>query len=328
MNPTPPEPSKPSAPENSCPFPPLPEPPSNSSHSPGQMRPTTGSLPSTQITMGGGVAIFHLATARVVLCYHTRDKYWFLPKGRRDVDEDSRSGAEREGFEESGFRARVLSLPIPHRQPAPSAPLAAPTPTSTSTATTTATTTDTPHTWHHPAGAAPQSRFNTEPVRTDFQPVGRGSATQYILHWFIAETVPPAVERECDAESTSRLARGESGYVRPRRMEAGMTLRERVREDSVQEEGGDGESRESRESGERKKGSWYEPVRHEGTAVDSEEAFYTSELVPVEEALGKLTWAGMDGVARAGWEGILRRWEIEEGWEDVEGGRGKALSEM
>jgi hypothetical protein len=49
------------------------------------------------------VAIFHLATARVVIC-SAEDRrvglYYFLPKGRRDAGEDAARGAEREGYEE------------------------------------------------------------------------------------------------------------------------------------------------------------------------------------------------------------------------------------
>ena len=49
------------------------------------------------------MAIFHIASRRVVICSaHDRrgGKYFFLPKGRRDAGEDSRAGAEREGYEE------------------------------------------------------------------------------------------------------------------------------------------------------------------------------------------------------------------------------------
>lgn len=52
---------------------------------------------------GAGVAIFHIASARVVVCSAVDrriGKYYFLPKGRRDAGEDTRTGAEREGFEE------------------------------------------------------------------------------------------------------------------------------------------------------------------------------------------------------------------------------------
>lgn len=55
---------------------------------------------SHHLTIGAGVAIFHLATSRVVVCWHSVDEYWFLPKGRRDVNEDTSRGAEREGYEE------------------------------------------------------------------------------------------------------------------------------------------------------------------------------------------------------------------------------------
>ena len=55
---------------------------------------------SQHLTIGAGVAIFHLATSRVVVCWHSVNNYWFLPKGRRDVNEDTSRGAEREGYEE------------------------------------------------------------------------------------------------------------------------------------------------------------------------------------------------------------------------------------
>lgn len=43
--------------------------------------PTLVQFPSEKLTLGAGVAIFHIASERVVVCYHTRDKYYFLPKG-------------------------------------------------------------------------------------------------------------------------------------------------------------------------------------------------------------------------------------------------------
>jgi hypothetical protein len=62
-----------------------------------------GQFSSKHLTIGGGVAIFHLASQRVVICSaHDRHgrKYYFLPKGRRDAGEESGRGAEREGYEE------------------------------------------------------------------------------------------------------------------------------------------------------------------------------------------------------------------------------------
>lgn len=58
---------------------------------------------SEDLVLGGGVAIFHIASQRVVICSAVDDygrKYYFLPKGRRDPGEESGRGAEREGYEE------------------------------------------------------------------------------------------------------------------------------------------------------------------------------------------------------------------------------------
>lgn len=60
-------------------------------------------FPGDYFVVGGGVAIFHLATGRVVICSaldRRGTKYYFLPKGRRDAGEESGRGAEREGYEE------------------------------------------------------------------------------------------------------------------------------------------------------------------------------------------------------------------------------------
>lgn len=65
------------------------------------------------LVVGGGVAIFHLASQRVVICSaHDRrgQRYYFLPKGRRDAGEDSRTGAEREGYEEVSRSLRDWTL--------------------------------------------------------------------------------------------------------------------------------------------------------------------------------------------------------------------------
>lgn len=74
---------------------PLPE-----SARPSSSQPVVVNYECTRLTIAAGVAIFHIATSRVVLCRHSVTKVWFLPKGRRDMGEDSGAGAEREGFEE------------------------------------------------------------------------------------------------------------------------------------------------------------------------------------------------------------------------------------
>lgn len=62
--------------------------------------PVIASFAGEDLTIGAGVAIFHLASERVIVCYHSKDGYWFLPKGRRDASEETGVAAEREGFEE------------------------------------------------------------------------------------------------------------------------------------------------------------------------------------------------------------------------------------
>lgn len=115
--------------------------------------PVNASFPSSHLTIGAGVAIFHLASSRVVVCYHSRDGYWFLPKGRRDANESTIHAAEREGFEESGFANRVLPLPMQHRQT-----------------------------------GSQRNGFVTEPVWTQFLPLT--TTKQYLLFWHVAETLP------------------------------------------------------------------------------------------------------------------------------------------
>ncbi|KAK4508012.1 hypothetical protein PRZ48_001747 [Zasmidium cellare] len=203
--------------------------------------PISANYPSEHLTLGAGVAIFHLATSRVVLCYHTRDKYWFLPKGRKNAGEDICRAAEREGFEESGFRNRLLPLPMRHRQ-------------------------------------TEGGEYATEAVWVQAMPVSRRS--EYLLFWYVAETVPEM----------------EDG-VAPRAFPREGTLRRRIEEDVVVGEDG--------------KRGIYEPVRHEGTGVDEEEALYTSRLMSVEEACGRLRGSVMEDVVRRGWEGIQERLRME-----------------
>ncbi|CAF9940336.1 MAG: hypothetical protein ALECFALPRED_008523 [Alectoria fallacina] len=220
--------------------------------------PIVGNWDSSNTTIGAGVAIFHLASSRVVLCYHSTHRYYFLPKGRRDASEDTGSGAEREGFEESGYRNRLLPLPIPTRQPKAHSP--------------------------SPSSAA-STPFVIEPVWTQLAPVTK--TAQYILFWYIAETVPPNVEVSLSAQEKEQGM----AYQYPPKFEANTKLKERM---EMEEEG-------------------YEPIRHENTGVDAEEALYESYLMPVEEAIEKLGKGISADVVRKGWEGIQLRQKMEDG---------------
>ncbi|KAF2712972.1 hypothetical protein K504DRAFT_397787 [Pleomassaria siparia CBS 279.74] len=209
---------------------------------------------SEDLVLGAGVAIFHIASERVVICSepdrHGR-KYYFLPKGRRDAGEESGRGAEREGYEESGYRNRLLPLPIKHRQPQPHPPV-------------------------HP------SPLTAEVVCMQLIPVGY-ETKQYVLFWYIAETLPPTLEKELETKI------GDT-YKPPPPYPADLTLRDRVK---LEPEG-------------------YEPLHHEGTGVNEEEATYKSYLLPIEEAVKKLGKNGvMANVVLKGWKGIQDRFALE-----------------
>ncbi|KAF9690890.1 hypothetical protein EKO04_011241 [Ascochyta lentis] len=217
--------------------------------------PLVAQFSGENLVVGAGVAIFHIASARVVVCsaYDRRGvKYHFLPKGRRDAGEEGRTGAEREGYEESGYRNRLLPLPTPHRQP-----LA------------------------HPRVASPP--LTAEPVWMQLMPLGHG-AKQYVLYWYVAETLPPSLEAELETEVGA-------AYKPPPPYPHDLSLRERVK---LEPQG-------------------YEPLHHEGTGVDAEEQAYESHLVSVEEAVGMLGRGGvMADVVVKGWKGIQDRFAMEE----------------
>jgi hypothetical protein len=110
---------------------------------------------------------------------------------------------------------------------------------------------------------------------------------QYVLYWYIAETLPPDHEKELEAEVGA-------AYKPPTPYPRNLTLRDRIRQEP---EG-------------------YEPLHHEGTGVDEEEQTYESYLVPVEEAVAKLGKDGinvvMADVVLKGWKGIQDRLAAED----------------
>ncbi|THZ84347.1 hypothetical protein D6C84_04159, partial [Aureobasidium pullulans] len=106
-----------------------------------------------------------------VVCKDTRNDVWFLPKGRRDASEETGVTAIREGFEESGYRNRLLPLPLPHIQPRPN-------------------------------GDA--QKCDTEPIATRLLPVA--THYQYMLFWYAAETLPPSIETSLSASASEAFA--------------------------------------------------------------------------------------------------------------------------
>ncbi|KAH7070510.1 hypothetical protein BKA63DRAFT_78383 [Paraphoma chrysanthemicola] len=220
---------------------------------PREFQPVIAQFSGDRFINGGGVAIFHLATGRVVICSAVDrrvGKYYFLPKGRRDAGEESGRGAEREGYEESGYRNRLLPLPILHRQPQA-----------------------------YPRAHAPP--MTAEPVWMQLMPLG---TRQYVLYWYIAETLPPDTEKVLETEVGA-------AYKPPPPFPRTLTLRERIK---MEPEG-------------------YEPLHHEGTGVDEEEQTYESHLLPVEEAVKILGRNSVQAdVVLKGWQGIQDRFAIED----------------
>ncbi|KAK3701500.1 hypothetical protein LTR37_015474 [Vermiconidia calcicola] len=161
--------------------------------------PIYANFPSEKLTIGAGVAIFHLATERVVVCYHSRGKYWFLPKGRRNANETTGTAAEREGFEESGYRNRLIPLPMRHRQPAPD------------------------------EGPEP---FVTEPLWTQLLPLT--ATSQYMLFWYAAETVLPEIEESYDlAAPNSDIGSPRRVYQPPPAFPRDTILQQRILADTI-----------------------------------------------------------------------------------------------
>ncbi len=57
----------------------------------------------------------------------------------------------------------------------------------------------------------------------------------------------------------------------------------------------------------------YEPVRHENTGVNEDEALYESYLLPIETAIAKLGDESVSAdVVRKGWGAICLRREMED----------------
>lgn len=116
--------------------------------------------------------------------------------------------AIREGYEESGYRCRLLPLPVPHLQPSP----------------------ETLHSGDGNGDEAGIGNWVIEPLATRMMPVAR--EYQYLLFWYAAETLS-----EEDEDALNDVS--EQGFVKPKAFPENMTLKEREaldkREDSVYE---------------------------------------------------------------------------------------------
>jgi hypothetical protein len=120
-----------------------------------------------------------------------------------------------------------------------------------------------------------------EPIWTTLLP--QSKRTQYLLHWFVAETLPPELEASMGPPPESRA------YQEPPPYPADLRLIDRV---AAEPDG-------------------YEPTRYENTGVDSDEAFYISSLLPIKDAMTKLGNNSMAEVVALGWERIQARLSAE-----------------
>lgn len=55
---------------------------------------------SQNFMLGAGMVILQPSTHKVVVVYETEGKYWFFPKGRKDIGESLETTAIREAYEE------------------------------------------------------------------------------------------------------------------------------------------------------------------------------------------------------------------------------------
>ncbi|KAJ7756341.1 NUDIX hydrolase domain-like protein [Mycena metata] len=65
------------------------------------------------------MVVLQQGTRKIVVVYESKKKYWFLPKGRKDVGESLEEAALREAYEESGYRVDFLPLHTDSRAPLP-----------------------------------------------------------------------------------------------------------------------------------------------------------------------------------------------------------------
>lgn len=160
---------------------------------------------------------------------------------------------------QSGYRNRLLPLPINHRQPRA----------------------------HGVDELESSDRYVTEPAWTQFLPLS--PRTQYLLFWYIAETLPPEAESALNA-CTPALGSSRPPYQQPPAYPSALRLADRVKDEPAD----------------------YVPPKHEGTGVDEEEMLYESHLLGINDAIAKLGRSVMAEVVKEGWEAIQQRLSEEQ----------------
>ncbi|KAF8064307.1 hypothetical protein FPV67DRAFT_214024 [Lyophyllum atratum] len=125
---------------------------------------------SENFMLGAGMVIIQPSSHKLVLVYDSRSKYWFLPKGRKDMGESLESAALREAYEESGYEVELLPLYTPSHAPSP------------------------------PGDPAARQRPNTEPVYMTLAKWAPGqgnrkSGGEYLTSWYVGHIPEAAVHK-------------------------------------------------------------------------------------------------------------------------------------
>jgi ADP-ribose pyrophosphatase YjhB (NUDIX family) len=55
---------------------------------------------SNDFLLGAGMVVIQETTEKILLVYETKEKYWFFPRGRKDMGETLEQAALREAYEE------------------------------------------------------------------------------------------------------------------------------------------------------------------------------------------------------------------------------------
>ena len=127
-----------------------------------------------------------------------------------------------------------------------------------------------------------------EPLWTQMVP--QTATSQYILFWYVAETVPPDVEALLNArDEQSGMSLFGTPYQYPPKFPLDLKIKDRIAMEP----------------------SGFEPKRHADTSADEEEALYQSHLLPVDEAIAKLGVSIQGDVVRKGWKAIQQRKQME-----------------
>ncbi|PBK85695.1 hypothetical protein ARMGADRAFT_1087256 [Armillaria gallica] len=120
---------------------------------------------SSDFMVGSGMVIIQPSSHRIVVCYDSLRKTYFLPKGRKDIGESLEEAAVREAYEESGYKAQHLPLYKVTR--APASP-------------------ENPGARHGP---------NTEPVYISvrsWRPKNKDNGGEYLTFWYVGQIGPDA----------------------------------------------------------------------------------------------------------------------------------------